>query len=115
MSVAPVFVLTSPSLTDMSDSVNLAEARARFYAAELQGDIALADWARAYAPPLLQLADDAPNEDAISAAEEEASREAKSAHANEIHELLITAEPAFKVIADLQVQLNKIVADEKAA
>jgi hypothetical protein len=112
---AAVFVLTSPSLTDMSDSINLAEARARFYAAELQGDIALADWARAYAPPLLDFAIEAPTDDAISDAADQAASEAKSevvkAIELQIDDLLSEAAPAFKAIETLHHKLEALAAD----
>ena len=59
MSAQLALFAVPPSLTDVSDHLNLADARARFYAAELKGDAALAAWARTYAPPLLDRADDA--------------------------------------------------------
>jgi len=90
MSVQP-FALTSPSLTDMSDSINLAEARARYYDAERQGDAALAAWARAYAPPLLDFAAEGPKE-----------------HKAEIKELLEEAEEAFDGLNDLRKRLGEI-------
>lgn len=116
---ASVFVLTSPSLTDMSDHINLNEARARFCAAELQGDTALAEWARSYAPPLLSFADNAPSEsaidDAAKEAREEAASDADSAHAAEIEEVLTGVEPAFKMLDDARKRLSAIVDREKAA
>ncbi len=119
MSVAPVFVLTSPSLTDMSDSINLAEARARFYAAELQGDTALADWARAYAPPLLDFGLEAPTEHAIDDAADQAASEAKTetfkAVELKIEDLLSEAAPAFKAIEQLHHKLEALAADPAKA
>lgn len=119
MSVAPVFVLTSPSLTDMSDSINLAEARARFHAAELQGDIALADWAKAYGPALLEYAADAPTEHAIDDAADQAASEAKSetfkAIELKIDDLLSEAAPAFKAIETLQHKLEALAQNAQQA
>lgn len=70
-------------------------------------------------PPLLERAAEAPTDEAFSAAlkaaEVEASREANSANANEISELLITAEPAFKTLAHLRKQLNELAAKCEAA
>lgn len=96
------FALTSPSLTDMSDPINLAEARARFCAAELQGDIALADWAKAYAVSLLDVAEDAPSEKTISEDIREAEKERDDLHRAEIQELLDEAAPAFDAVTNLQ-------------
>lgn len=96
------FALTSPSITDVSDSIALNEARSRFYDAERQGDAALAAWARAYAPPLLELADDAPSEKSVSEDIREAEKERDDLHRAEIQELLDEGEPDFEVVAKMQ-------------
>lgn len=118
MSAQP-FALTSPSLTDMSDAINLSDARARFYDAERQGEAALAAWARTYAPPLLNFAGDAPTEEAVTEAakeaREEAATEADTAHAHEIEDLLGSVEPAFQKLTELQKKLRSIAERSRAA
>ena len=65
------------------------------------------------------MAVDAPSEqsveDAIKAAEAEAAKEADSAHASEIEDLLNDAESAFKDIAELHKKLQAIVVRDQAA
>lgn len=118
---APAFALTSPSLTDMSDAINLADARAAFYAAEAKDDAALAAWARKYAPPLLERAAQAPTDATVEEvqreAAQEAAAEAEKLKALEIDDLLSEAAPAFKAIEKLHHDLEKLAcrADKKAA
>lgn len=118
MSAQP-FALTSPSLTDMSDTINLADARARFHDAERQGEAALAAWARTYAPPLIEFAFDAPTDHAIDDAADQAASEAKTetfkAIELKIDDLLSEAAPAFKAIETLHHKLEALATDAAKA
>lgn len=120
MSAAPIFALTSPSLTDMSDAINLADARMGYFDAERRDDAALAAWARAYAVPLLDFAAEAPTEHAIDDAADQAASEAKSeafkAIELKVDDLLSEAAPAFEEIERLRRNLEALAANaEKAA
>jgi len=116
---AHAFALTSPSLTDMSDDLNRREAINNFYAAEQRGDAALAAWARMYAPPLIAFADEAPTDETVAEATQEAIADARSelhgVVAQDLDELLGVITPALQELATAHKALEALAAKSEAA